>query len=175
MIATLRWVTIFLSVVIAITERSGENLTPLYAATLVLSLNAAVRTFYPVPLQGTLLERYLNITFDVVSLLCAISLTNQWTSPFVLVAIPILIVIGLSSGIVAPIVVTAIITASISALEIAVATERTSNQSMIQNTLVLLVSGVIGAVMRVFAKEAEASSQFVVDEMKRMEKQIPFF
>lgn len=170
MIATLRWVTIFLSVVIAITERSGENLTPLYAATLVLSLNAAVRTFYPVPLQGTLLERYLNITFDVVSLLCAISLTNQWTSPFVLVAIPILIVIGLSSGIVAPIVVTAIITASISALEIAVATERTSNQSMIQNTLVLLVSGVIGAVMRVFAKEAEASSQFVVDEMKRMGK-----
>ncbi len=170
MIAALRWVTIALSVVIAISERTNESLNPLYGATLVLCLNAAIRTFYPIPLKGSVLDRTLNIAFDVVSLLCAIALTNQWTSPFVLVAIPILIVIGLSSGIVVPLITVAIITASISAIEIAVASERTSSQNMIQNTLILVVSGVIGAVMRVFAKEAEASSQFVVDEMKRMGK-----
>ena len=168
MIVSLRWITIFLSVLIALSEESHPDISPLIAASVVLCINALVRTFYPVPLQGSISERYVNIAFDVVSLLCAISLTNQWSSPFVLVAIPILIVIGLSSGITASIITTAIITCSITAIEILITGDRTSTQEMVQNTLVLLVSGVIGAVMRVFAREAEASSQYVVDEMKRM-------
>lgn len=168
MIIFLRWITIVLSIIIAVSEKQTDDISPLYWAGAVLALNATVRTFYPIPLRGSILDRYLNITFDVVSLLCAIALTNQWSSPFVLVAIPILIVIGLSSGIIAPIVIAAMISFAITGLEIAVNGERTPVQAMIQNGLVLLVSGVIGAVMRVFAREAEERSRFVVDEIKRM-------
>lgn len=43
-----------------------------------------------------------------------------------------------------------------------------STQSILQGTLILLISASIGAVMRIFAREADARSQLVVDEMHRM-------
>ncbi|MFN8015001.1 MAG: GAF domain-containing sensor histidine kinase [Acidimicrobiia bacterium] len=168
MIVFLRWTTIIVSVLIAISEKNNANLSPLVAATVILSLNALHRTFHPIPLQGSVSDRFINITLDVVSLLSAMALTNQWSSPFVLVAIPILIVTGLSSGITAPLVTAFIITSSISGIEYVIDSEKTPMPTMVQNTLILVISGIIGAVMRIFAKEAEASSRFVVDEMRRM-------
>lgn len=170
MIIVLRWVTILLSVIIALAERSEKDLTPLIAGTLILIVNATIRTIYPVPLKGPKTDRYVNIAFDVTCLLCTMSLTNQWSSSFVLVAIPILLVTGLSSGLIAPLVTSALIILVVTGIEVLVGTDRTTTQTMIQNSLILIVSGAIGAVMRVFAKEAEARNQYAVDEIKRMGK-----
>ncbi len=168
MIIILRWVTVVISVGLAYSDSHNNDITSLLGAAAILFANALIRTFYPIPLRGKPWERYLNIIFDVVSLLCAVALTNQWSSPFVLVAIPLLVVTGLSSGIVTALVTAAIISASVTGIDLAISGEKTTTQSMVQNAVVLLISAVVGAGMRVFAREAEARSQHVVDEMKRM-------
>lgn len=168
MIIFLRWATIALGVIIAVSEKHKPETTPLIIATSILCADSTLRIFYAVPLRGSLAARYLNISLDLIILCAAIALTDQWSSPFVLVAIPILIVVGLSSGLTASIFSAMIVATAITFSEVVFDTQRTSTQSMIQNTVVLLVSGVIGGVMRVFASEAEARSQLVVDEMKRM-------
>lgn len=168
MIVILRWTTITLSLVIAVSDNKSTNTAEIIAASCLLGIQAVIRIFYPVPLKGSINNRTLNIACDVLVLLAAIAVTGYWSSPFVLVAITIMIIVGLSSGVPAALATSAIISGTITLAEVLTEAERATSQTMLQNTLVLLISGIIGAVMRVFAREAEARSQFVVDEMHRM-------
>jgi signal transduction histidine kinase len=168
MIAILRWTTFALSLVIAFSEYEEDQLASIIAAACILAILGIVRVFYPVPLRGSAKKRAFNIAIDVIALFFAIAISGFWSSPFVLVAITVLIIVGLSSGVPAALATAGILSVAITASEIATNSERATTQSMLQNTLVLFISGIIGAVMRVFAREAEARSQYVVDEMRRM-------
>ncbi|HMS24450.1 MAG TPA: histidine kinase [Acidimicrobiia bacterium] len=168
MIVFLRWSALAMSMLTLLPNIANYGSASIIAATLILSLNAALRTFYAVPLRGKIYERTVNIIIDCGALIVALGLTHMWSSPFLLATIPVLLVIGLSSGFIAPVVATAYMVAAVTGIDNVVNENHASTQSIIQNSLYLLGSGAVGAVMRLFANEAEARSQSVVDEMRQM-------
>jgi len=168
LIALLRWLTTIVSVIIALSDTTVNQDAAFYVAIVILVLNGVIRTLYPIPLKGSIQERIVNVSFDVFTLLAAIAFTGYWESPFLIISIPTLIVIGLSTGGVSALISCGVITGFLSMSEIVFNAEPLSLESTLQNTLVFLTSALIGSVMRLFAREAEARSQLVVDEMHRM-------
>ncbi len=167
-IIALRWITLGLSLLLALSQNDGPSNNLIITCTSLLAGLNAIRTFYPVPLLGTFTNRMLNISFDSAVVILVVLISGIWTSPYLPVAIITLIVIGLSSGASAGLG-TAVFMASIFTIATYSGGGPTPTmQNTLQSTLVLFISGIVGAVMRVFAREAEARSQLVVDEMHRM-------
>lgn len=166
----MRWLTLAFGFVIFYTRDSQEVGITFYVATGLLVLLTIARSIKSIDLTQSKNVRLIHFLFDLTLITLAIILSGEFRSPFIFTALPVLILFGVSHGL-----IYSISAASISA---GIVTETiflfdASGQSfkiVAQNIIVFLSAAAVGTAIGAYVRETSQRSQLIVDEVKRMSK-----
>lgn len=129
------------------------------------------RSFSPINVTKNTKTRINNFVLDLLILVFAISLTHQFKSPFIFTLIPVLLLLGVSEGILkstlASLLVVGVLVEYIFLRDIH---NGQSIQLILQNTIIFMSSTAIGTAIGEYIRNSNQRSQIVADEMKRMGK-----
>lgn len=166
----MRWVTLCFGIVVFY-SRKPESINPVfYVAIAMLTALTLLRSFYSIDLTKSLKNRLINFSFDLAVITLAIALSDQFKSPFIFTAIPVLILFGISHGLIVSISGAAISVAIITETIFLKNAEGQPLHIIAQNVIVFISAAAIGTAIGGYVRDTNQRSQLVVDEVKRMGK-----
>ena len=149
----MRWVTLCFGVVIFYSQKPDSVNPVFYIAIAMLVTLTLIRSFFPIDLTRSTKNRLLNFAFDLTVITIAISLSDQFKSPFIFTAIPVLILFGISHGLVISITGASICVAVITETIFLKDANSQSLHIIAQNVIVFISASAIGTAIGGYVRD----------------------
>jgi len=163
----LRWATVAVGIVIAITGRDPFDAGRAAAATLLIT-NAIFRTVRPLRIESHTGSDALTLVIDLGVIVTALSISGQWNSPFLLTPVPTMILAGYGWGYRGGFAAAAVTCATVGIVDLVGGTSDNAFNDAVQAGLVLGLAAVIGGFTRKLWLEVAEREQEARDQMTPM-------
>jgi signal transduction histidine kinase len=161
-----RWVTLVISLALA-TADAHTDTTVLVVVGAGLIVHAAVRSYFPLRLVGPP-TRTIGLVLDVAVACVALAVTGRGNSPFLLATLPTMLLAGIGWGYVAGVAASGAAVITMVVAEMLGDSWANSGQFAAEASVILVLTGLIGASARRIILEGEDRKQQAADELGRM-------
>lgn len=163
---SLRWAILAIGLILVAGTR-GDTLGRSLIAAAVLTVNTGVRTIWPLPM--TRRHRFVWwVTLDLCITVACIAVSGRWDSPFALMPVGTILVVGFVLGYLGGAVTAAGTALGIAVIDLVARTQEQSVRLGFQVGLIFVTAGVLGGLTKRMSIAASAGHAATVTQLERM-------
>jgi signal transduction histidine kinase len=167
LVVGVRWALFAIGLVLIAGPNHGTMPGTVIAATL-LAVNLTLRTLWPIPVVRLTRRFLIAAALDIAIVLACVAISGGWTSPFALIPVGMVLLLGYIGGYPSGLAAAAFTGAALAVVDLAVASHPQAWQTGLQVGSVFATAGVLGGLARHLTLEAQAGELATVSQLERM-------